>query len=137
MPNNNQTDNFHEKLIDLELAKNENNSFARRMLPAIALMISFHYSALFAIGMLIGYLASKLFAKYFLEKGRVECIYIDWGKNWKIHVHHWILGVLILIIVGIIDYFYLPRFFSGMIVGLIAHDIYDYNDWYRVVIRNK
>ena len=43
----------------------------------------------------------------------------------------------ILMIVWVIDYFYLPRFFVGIVCGIIAHDIYDYNDWRKVLVKNE
>jgi hypothetical protein len=125
---NEKPSDLHDKLIDIELAKSSNSSSAVRMfLPAIVLMASFYYSFLLALGLALGYLGSKVFSKYFLENGKVDAIYINCGK-WKIHMHHWILGAMILAVVWVIDYFYLPRFFLGAVCGIIAHDIYDYND---------
>ena len=102
----------------------------------IVLVASVYYSFLLALGLALGYIGSKVFSKYFLESGKTEKIYIDCGK-WKIHFHHWILGALLLLIVWIIDYFYLPRFFVGVVCGIIAHDIYDFNDWHQVLVKNE
>ena len=137
MENSVELSNISDKLIDLELAKSDNkNSKVRRYLPAFVLVASFYYSFLLASGLALGYVGSKLFSKYFLEKGRVECIFINCGK-WKLHLHHWILGALVLLVVWFIDYFYLPRFFVGVVCGVIAHDIYDFNDWHKVLVRNE
>ncbi len=128
---------LNDKLIDIELAKNDNqNSTVRRYLPAVVFLASFYYSFLLALGLAIGYIGSKIFSKYLLEKGKVDCIYIDCGK-WKIHMHHWILGAIFLAIVWVIDYFYLPSFFIGAVCGIIAHDIYDFNDWHKVLVKNQ
>ncbi len=128
-------DKLTETLIDLELVKSDNkNSKVKKYLPAAVLVVSFYYSFLLALGLALGYIGSKIFSKYFLESGKTEKIYIDCGK-WKIHFHHWILGALLLLIVWFIDYFYLPRFFIGVVSGIIAHDIYDYNDWHKVLVR--
>ena len=129
-------DKLTETLIDLELVKSDNNKPVRKFLPAIVLVASFYYSFLLALGLALGYIGSKVFSKYFLETGKAEKIYIDCGK-WKIHMHHWILGALLLLIVWFIDYFYLPRFFIGVVSGIIAHDIYDYNDWHKVLVKNE
>lgn len=138
MENNDKLDDLNDKLIDIELAKSDNkNSKVRKYLPAVVFLASFYYSFLLALGLGLGYLGSKVFARYFLDQGKVDCIYIDCGKNWKIHLHHWILGALFLLIVWFIDYFYLPRFFVGVICGIIAHDIYDYNDWHKVLVKNE
>ena len=137
MENNGESNNINDKLIDLELAKSDNqNSKVRKYLPAFVLVASFYYSLLLAIGLALGYICSKVFYRYFIEEGKVDCIYIDCGK-WKIHLHHWILGLLLLLLVWFIDFFYLPRIFIGFILGIMAHDIYDFNDWHRVLVKNE
>ncbi|OGZ79265.1 MAG: hypothetical protein A2358_03250 [Candidatus Staskawiczbacteria bacterium RIFOXYB1_FULL_37_44] len=134
MENNDELRDLNGKLIDLELAKSDNNKPVRRFLPAFVFLASFYYSFLLAIGLALGYIGSKIFSKYLLENGKVDSIYIDCGK-WKIHMHHWILGAIFLALVWAIDYFYLPSFFLGVVGGIIAHDIYDFNDWHKVLIR--
>jgi hypothetical protein len=129
-------DNISDKLIDIELAKKDNNSKVRKYLPAFVLVASFYYSFLLALGLALGYVGSKLFSKYLLENGKVDCVFIDCGK-YKIHLHHWILGALLLLLVWFIDFFYLPRFFVGVVCGIIAHDIYDFNDWHKVIVKNE
>jgi hypothetical protein len=136
MENNAELTEINSKLIDLELAKSNNSSAVKKYLPAFILVASFYYSFLLAIGLALGYIGSKVFSKYFLENGKVESIYIDCGK-WKIHMHHWILGALVLLVVWFIDYFYLPRFFVGVVSGIIAHDIYDFNDWHKVLVKKE
>jgi len=92
MQGNSESTNISDKLIDIELAKNNNKSSkVRRYLPAVVLVASFYYSFLLALGLALGYIGSKLFSKYLLENGKVDSIYIDCGK-WKFHLHHWILG---------------------------------------------
>jgi len=137
MENNDKLEDINGKLIDLELAKSDNNnSKVRKYLPAVVFLASFYYSFLLALGLALGYIGSKIYSKFFIENGKVDCIYIDCGK-WKIHMHHWILGALFLLIVWFIDYFYLPRFFVGVVCGIIAHDIYDFNDWHKVLVKNE
>jgi len=131
-------DNLNDKLIDIELAKNNHNiSKVRKFFPAVVLVASFYYSFWLALGLALGYLGSRLFAKYTYEQGRTDCIYIDLWKDWKLHMHHWILGAIFLLAVWVIDYFYLPSFFVGAVLGIIAHDIYDYNDWHKVLVKEK
>ena len=108
---------------------------AKKVLPAIVLAASFYYySLLFTIGIIVGYVVCKIFYKKFVENGKVDLVFVDFGK-WKFHFHHWIMGVLFLALVWIIDWFYLPSFFAGVIFGVIAHDIYDFNDWYKVILK--
>jgi hypothetical protein len=108
----------------------------KKVLPAIVLVSSFYYSFLLALGLFIGYIGCKIYYKKLVETGKVDKIYIDFGK-WKVHFHHWIMGVIVLLVVWIIDWLYLPSFFVGIVGGVIAHDIYDFNDWYKVLLRNK
>jgi len=136
MENNGELNDINGKLIDLELAKSDNKTKVRRYLPAFVLVASFYYSFLLALGLAIGYIGSKVFFKYLVENGKVNCTYIDCGK-YKFHLHHWILGSLLLIIAWFIDYFYLPRFFVGIVCGIIAHDIYDFNDWHKILVKNE
>jgi len=136
MENNGELVNISDKLIDLELAKTNNNSKVRKYLPAFVVVALSYYSLLLALGLALGYLGSKIFSKYLLENGKVDCIFIDCGK-YKIHLHHWILGAMLLLLVWFIDYFYLPRFFVGVVAGIIAHDIYDFNDWHKILVKNE
>ncbi len=84
---------------------------------------------------MIGYVLSRLFCQLFVHNGKVNSIFIDYGK-WKIHVHHWIMGLALLGIIWVIDYYYLPTLFAGVICGVIIQDIYDYNDWHQVIMKN-
>jgi len=137
MGNSGELRDINDKLIDLELAKSDNkNSRVKKYLPAVVMVASVYYSFLIAIGLALGYLGSKIFSKYLLESGKVDCVFIDCGK-YKIHLHHWITGTLLLILVGVLDYFYLPRLFVGVLLGIIAHDIYDFNDWHKILVKKE
>ncbi len=118
-----------------------NNSSVKVVLPAVVLVMSLRYSLLFTTGIVMGYVLCKIFCALFLKHGdnvdgKIEKVFVDFGK-WKIHLHHWIMGLIILAIVWVIDYFYLPTFFAGFVCGIIIQDIYDYNDWYKVIYRKK
>ena len=128
--------NINDKLIDIELAKSNKNSAVKKYLPALVIVASVYYSFLLALGLAIGYIGSKIYSKYLIESGKVDCIFIDCGK-YKLHLHHWITGSLLLLLVWFIDYFYLPRFFVGVVAGIIAHDIYDFNDWHKVLVKKE
>ena len=107
------------------------------VLPAVVLGVSIPYSFLFTTGIVAGYFASRLFCKKLgIDEHNGDKVFIDIGK-WKIHVHHWIMGIIVLAVVWIIDYFYLPTFFAGVIFGIIIQDIYDYNDWYKIIVKNE
>ena len=87
------------------------------------------------VGLVVGYFACKFYYDKFVETGKVDLIFIDCGK-WKVHIHHWIMGAAVLALVWVLDYFYLPKFFVGVVAGVMAHDIYDFNDWYKVILKN-
>lgn len=110
-------------------------SKVKMFLPAIVLATSINYSFLFTTGIVIGYVLCKIFCNVFVHNGKIDSIFINYGK-WKIHLHHWIMGIVVLAIVWTIDYFYLPTFFAGVVCGIIIQDIYDYNDWYKVILKN-
>ena len=106
------------------------------VLPAIVLGVSIPYSFMFTTGIVIGYILCKIFCDALgIDEHNGEKVFLDIGK-WKIHIHHWIMGLIVLAIVWVIDYFYLPTFFAGAVCGIIMQDIYDYNDWYKVIVRN-
>lgn len=130
-------DKVADKLIDLELAKSDNkNTKVKKYLPAIVLMTSVYYSVLLASGLAIGYIVTKLYSKYLLENGKVDSIYIECGK-YKIHLHHWIMGAVFLLLVWVVDKAYLSSLFVGMVLGMMAHDVYDFNDWHKVLVKNE
>ncbi len=109
---------------------------AKMFLPAIVLVPSLYYSFSFTTGILIGYILCRLFCNIFVHNGKIDSIFLDYGK-WKVHLHHWIMGIIVLGIVWVIDYFYLPTFFAGVVVGVIMQDIYDYNDWHKILVKNE
>ena len=112
-------------------------SKVKKVLPAIVLASTFYYSFLMMLGLVLGYFGAKIYCLALnIDENSDRRIFVDCGK-WKIHFHHWILGTLVLLIVWIVDYFYLPRFFVGVIAGIIAHDIYDFNDWHQVIVKNE
>jgi len=103
--------------------------------PGITLIISLYISVLFAIGIIFGYLATRIFLKRVIEKGILKPIILSFGK-WKLHLHHWIIGGLILFPILLGGWFqFLPKFFLGMIGGLVFHDIYSDREWYKIILR--
>ncbi len=101
--------------------------------PGTTLIISFYLSILFTIGIIAGYLGTTLFHRRIRKKrGKVKGISLPFRK-WEIHLHHWILGSLGIII----TYFFssLSIFWLGVFGGLVFHDIYTDKKWYRVIYR--
>jgi len=127
---------LYDKLIHFELVKSDKNAKVKKYVAGLAVMSSFYYSLWLAIGLILGYFISKFFTKFFVENGKVNMVFIDCGK-WKIHLHHWIMGLLFLLFIWFIDYLYLPKFFLGIVLGIIAHDIYDFNDWREILVKKE
>jgi len=106
------------------------------LLPAIVLFTSMQYSMLFTGGIIAGYVLCKLFCHLFVHKNKIGTIFVDYGK-WQLHLHHWIMASMFLALIWVIDYLYLPTFFAGAVCGVILQDIYDYNDWHKVIVRKQ
>ncbi len=110
----------------------------KKLFPAVVLVMSFYYSALFAAGLLIGYLATKFYCKKLgIDETSEKRIFLNMGK-WDIHLHHWIMGVMLIALIYIGGWRpEIPVLVWGLIAGMIIHDIYDFNDWHQVIIKNE
>lgn len=120
----------------VKVANKKVNIKPKAFLPAMVLIPSFYYSFSFTGGIVVGYAFARAFCHFFVHNGKINSVFIDYGK-WKIHFHHWIMGVILLALVWILDQYYLPTLFAGFICGIIIQDIYDYNDWHQVVMKNN
>ena len=94
----------------------------------MALVGSFFYSAIFAIGALLGYIFTEIFCKKFIKTGKVKLLIFNF-KKWQIHLHHWVIASLIIVLVYISDSLSLSVFWLGVLGGLIFHDIYTDRKW--------
>lgn len=58
--------------------------------------------------------------------------------EWHIHLHHWLMGVLVIFFIYVVNLLpYLPIFYLGVLGGLILHDIYSDKDWYKIVYKKR
>jgi len=106
------------------------------ILPGATLLISSYISALFTVGIIFGYLATNFFQKKLVETNKIGLIIFNLGK-WKIHLHHWILGSLMILFIYLINLlFTLPVICLGLLGGLIFHDVYTDKEWYKVIYKN-
>jgi len=71
------------------------------------------------------------------KQGVVRSIIIPW-RNYQLHVHHWVIA---LIIVGVfaVEGFYIlaPEISYGILSAIIFQGIYCYEDWYRIIRRKS
>ena len=109
----------------------------KKFVSAVALAAFTYTSVIFTFGMLLGYMLTRKFYKNYVENGFLQSLYFDF-RGWKVHLHHWIMGamVIILLIAGGWEP-HIPMFFWGILAGVIAHDIYDFDDWHKVVVKQE
>jgi len=112
--------------------------------PGLGLIASVWFSFVFAIGAITAFFASEIFMKKYFKTGVVKEIKIGF-RNWEVHLHHWILAILIMAGVAVIDTISaLPIIILGFLNGLIFHDIYtdkkwrtDNKKWYQFIYRKE
>jgi len=85
-------------------------------------------------GIIVGYFLAYLFSgKKEGDKGKLKSIIIK-TKNYNIHLHHWLLSAIILLIL-----FY-AKFYNdgvyGILIGLIIQGL-TYKDCYIIIKREK
>lgn len=121
---------------ETELAPKK-TKIVKKMLPAIVLATTFHYSEIFAIGLIIGYLLTRFYCKKMgIDEESGDKIFLDINKKWTIHLHHWIMGVILIGFIAIAGWTKeIPVFLWGALFGMMIQDIYDYNDWHEVFIK--
>lgn len=110
----------------------------KKMLPAVVLATTFYYSSIFAVGLILGYLATRIYChKMGIDEDSENRIFLDVGK-WVIHLHHWILGILVIVFISLAGWNHsIPVFLWGALFGMMAQDIYDYNDWHEVFMKKE
>lgn len=111
----------------------------KRMLPAVVLVTTFYYSSIFTIGLILGYFATRFYCKKMgIDEDNGEKIFLDIGKKWTLHLHHWIMGVILIGFIALAGWRQdIPVFLWGALFGMILQDIYDYNDWHEVLIKKE
>jgi len=103
------------------------------ILPGITFLTSFYFSTILSVGFIIGYLGTVIFWKKLIETKRVKSVTPRIGK-WTIHLHHWIQGVIALLIILLLN-FSVSGFYVGAILGIILQDLCYDRRWYKVVYR--
>ena len=94
-----------------------------------SILIAFFSLELY-LGATLGYFTFKFFSK------RVPSLIFDFG-NYRLHLHHWLCGLAILIFALFFDFLPFPHFSLGFLGGAIFQGVYCYNDWYRIVIKKE
>jgi len=85
----------------------------------------------------MGYLGTKSFHDRFVASGRIGMVFLNFGK-WQIHLHHWLMGVLIIIAIALAGWLVIfPNICLGLICGLSLHDLHFDGDWYKVILKRR
>ena len=103
-------------------------------LGALPMLLSFELG----FALLAGY-----FAAYFVagqktsERGRFPSLAFDWGR-YRIHLHHWLTSLGIFVVAAIASFFIVsPFLFYGFLGGIIVQGLLHYEDWTRIVTKQK
>jgi len=105
----------------------------KKVISAAFLITSVYASILFTSGLLLGYLATKLFYEKYVSDDPNKLMYLNF-RGRRIHLHHWISGAVVLLAFFVFGVpFGEHKIFLGLICGFIVHDIYDFNDWTKIV----
>jgi len=82
------------------------------------------------LGTLLGYFSFKFFT------GKVPSLVFNIG-NYRLHFHHWLYSLVILIPALYYNFLPFPQFSYGFLGGAIFQGIYCYQDWHKVLTRKK
>ncbi len=78
-------------------------------------------------GILLSYCLYKLICRYGINN---SCPKFNINKFGKLHIHHWIIHLIILLI--LIKNNINNKLLIGLNIGGILHGILEYNDWYII-----
>ena len=87
-------------------------------------------------GIILGYFFGKFISgKKTGQKGFIKPIIINFG-NYKLHLHHWLLSLGILISNFLISFSLpFPQFSLSFLGGLMIQGILCYSDWHKILIK--
>ncbi|MBU0757126.1 MAG: hypothetical protein KKF44_03605 [Nanoarchaeota archaeon] len=91
-------------------------------------------------GTILGYITASVFAGQKTgEKGVIGALIVHYHKL-KIHIHHWIIGLLLLVVYISIDLFFFdinptPVDYAvmGFFIGVIFQGVFHYSDWKKII----
>lgn len=87
------------------------------------------------IGILLGYLMYMILCPLPSKKSCIkmnQCVIKINNKRYKIHIHHWILSLLVLYILQQTN-MKISDIMKGFIFSGIIHGILEYDDWNRII----
>lgn len=88
-------------------------------------------------GTLFGYFITKFFSgKQTGCPGKIKSVAFNVG-DYRLHLHHWLLGLMVLIFAAWHQFLPFPHFSFGFLGGLIFQGIFCYSDWRRIFIKHR
>ncbi len=92
----------------------------------------------FFISWLSGFvIARNLGSKEVGKPSKLPSIILPLGKL-KIHLHHWFICSIVIVITLLKGCWFLPsELLHGFLAGIAAQGVYYYNDWYKIIKRRQ
>jgi len=87
-------------------------------------------------GLILGYFAGRFSSgKNTGQQGKVKSLTLN-ISHYKLHLHHWLLSSVALILTFFYNISFLPSQFSyAFLGGLIIQGIFCYSDWHRILTK--
>ncbi|MDD5433521.1 MAG: hypothetical protein PHE77_02585 [Candidatus Pacebacteria bacterium] len=111
--------------------------FKKIVFPGATLLFSFWFSAVFALGIIIGYITTHFGHKKITKDGKFNSVFINFGK-WKFHFHHWLMAALAITscwATGVLET--LPKIIVGIAGGMVFHGLYLYDNWHKIIMKKE
>lgn len=111
--------------------------FKKFVFPGATLIFSLWFSAIFTLGILIGYIGTYFSHKKITNSGKNNSVILNFGK-WKLHFHHWLMGLTAILTcwaIGVLET--LPKIIVGMAGGIVFHGLYLYDNWHKIILLKK
>jgi len=90
--------------------------------------------ALFSLEIYFGAIFGYFLTKFFT--GKIPSLAFNIGK-WRLHFHHWLCGLGILISALHFNFLPLPQFSFGFLGGVVFQGISCYPDWHKILSKQK
>lgn len=88
------------------------------------------------LGVVLGYFGSKFFVDKLVKTKIVDSFIFNIGR-YKLYLHHWIVGSVILILSIWYNFLPLAPFSFGFLSGLILEDLHRDENWHKILFSNK
>lgn len=123
---------FREFLYNKDVMKRKLSIISRISLA----VFTAYFSVVMCLGLVVGYFLGRFISRRIFY-GRFKPLIFEL-KGVKIHLHHWLLGILWFFLLGIFASSLLENLFiAGLGGGIIFEDIWHDRKWWRVFGRTR